>query len=109
MVCTSETIEDNRFTLAFGGATNPEVSFSSRGQLEHQSGVRSGRGGRLTFGPNKSLGENWEGEAPAEPTVQRFGRSLTLPLKLQAIPKRKRDGLQGYAVQLDRSLAPPRV
>ena len=50
-------------------------------------------GGRLAFGPNKSLGENWEGEAPAEPTVQRFGRSLTLPLKLQAIPKRKRDGL----------------
>ena len=28
---------------AKGGATNPEVSFSSRGQLEHQSGVRSGR------------------------------------------------------------------
>ncbi len=30
VVCTSETIEDNRFTLAPGGATNPKVSFSSR-------------------------------------------------------------------------------
>ncbi|MCY2983850.1 MAG: hypothetical protein NTY15_09455 [Planctomycetota bacterium] len=27
MVCSSETIEDNRFTLAFGGATNPECHF----------------------------------------------------------------------------------
>ncbi len=29
--------------IALGGATNLEVSFSSRGLLEHQSGVRSGR------------------------------------------------------------------
>ena len=43
MVCTSETIEDNRFTLACGGVANPEVSFSSRGPLEHQSSVRSGQ------------------------------------------------------------------
>ena len=54
-----------------------------------QSSVRSGQGGRLTFKPNKTLGGNWEGKAPAEAFTHQARQEPRTPVEIASNLKKK--------------------
>jgi hypothetical protein len=51
--------------------------------------VRFGLGGRLAFKPNKTLGGNWEGKAPAEAFTHQARQEPRTPVEIASNLKKK--------------------